>query len=127
MAKTLLFCADALFALARDHENGVSQQSLTRFECADSPFGLMPYGIANANLRILPSGCCATPTRNAPSGYTKLHERFARDSSYSLPISEFTLDRKWKGNEQPTFRVFSCSVTTLFVSVRSKAWRSRVA
>ena len=68
----------SFMALTRDHENGVSQQSLTRFECADSPFGLMPYGIANANLRILPSGCCATPTRNAPSGYTKSHDSGAR-------------------------------------------------
>ena len=116
-------------ALTRDHENGVSQQSLTRFECADSPFGLMPYGIANANLRILPSGCCATPTRNAPSGYTKshesfawylynlcramglwskhtkLHESFAGDSSYSLPISVFVAE---SGMGRKRASTFSC-------------------
>jgi hypothetical protein len=48
-------------ALTRDHESGVAQQSLTRLECADSPFGLMPFGIAEANLRIRPPGSLRHP------------------------------------------------------------------
>ena len=45
----------------RDHESGVSQQSLARYECADWPFGLMPCGIAKANHRIRPSGLLLHP------------------------------------------------------------------
>ena len=48
-------------ALTRDHESVVSQQSLTRLECADSPFGLMLCGIAKANQRIRPPGLLRHP------------------------------------------------------------------
>ena len=56
-----LALAHACFALTRDHESVVAQQSLTRLECADSPFGLMPCGIAEANQRIRPSGLSRHP------------------------------------------------------------------
>ena len=119
-------------ALTRDHENGMAQQSLTRFECADSPFGLMPYGIAKANLRIRPSGLLRHPdTKSAFALHeitqtlrTYLDRPCCRSSTTLKPkalslislSASLSLNRTREGNEQPTFRIFSCSAKALFVS-----------
>jgi len=67
-------------ALTRDHESGVAQQSLTRLECADSPFGLMPCGIAEANLRIRPPGSLRHPDTKGRLRATR------KDTKSFLPI-----------------------------------------
>jgi hypothetical protein len=88
--------AAALCALTRDHENGLAQQSLTRLECADSPFGLMPDGIAKANQRIRPPGLLRHPDTKGRRHATRKDTKSWLLVSFPCPTQRRT---RWLADE----------------------------
>ena len=80
----------------------MAQQSLTRLECADSPFGLMPCGIAEANLRIRPPGLLRHPDTKGRLHATRKFTKAPRFLFSPIPTLSRTPTRSSNFSPPPT-------------------------
>ena len=103
-------------SLTRDHENLRRRQMLRILKpiLRLVALGILPgHGKGSASS----FGLSPCARHEMPLRATRNHTKAPHVTVAAHCQSAFlSLNRAWEGNEQPTFRVFSCSVTTLFVS-----------